>query len=106
MSNKDLVALILCFAAAVITFLLLWLVGCMMLLTMYRRKNKALRKLCNRYRAMAEANAIQLRNANMAQCLAETQAAAELARKDRELRINRELMKQFDQSRRKKGAAT
>ena len=48
MSNKDLVALILCFAAAAIIFLLLWLVGCMMLLTMYRRKNKVLRKLCKR----------------------------------------------------------
>ena len=71
-----------------------------------RRRIKALEMKCKRYRAMAKNAAAQLRRVQSAHCLAESLAEAAIASKDRELRINRELMKQFDRSRREREEGT
>lgn len=92
--------LVLCVAVPVIAVLILELAICFLLLAAYRRRNKSLRTLCGRYKVMAKTAAAQLRRAQSAHYFAETQAAAEMADKDRELKVNRELMRQYDRSRR------
>ena len=82
--------------------LILSLFVCFVRLISYRRKIAALRTLCGRYCDMAKRAEQKARRAQIAYCLAETQAAVEMAHKDRELKVNRELMRQYDRSRREK----
>ena len=86
----------------VIAALTLALALCSFLVTAYRKRNEALWTLCSRYQDMAKTAEHKARRAQIAYCLAETQAAVEMAHKDRELRINRELMRQYDRNRRGK----
>ena len=92
--------LVLWITTPVIISLILSLAVCLLLLASYRRKNKSLRTMCLRYQDMAKHAEHKARRALIAYCLAETQAAVEMAHKNRELKVNRELMKQFDRSRR------
>ena len=94
--------LVLWITTPMIISLILSLAVCMLLLASYRRKNKSLQAMCSRYQDMAKTAEYKARRAQIAYCLAETQAAVEMAHKDRELRINRELMRQYDRSRREK----
>lgn len=92
--------LVLIVTVPVIAALTLALALCSFLVTAYRRKNEALHTMCLRYQDMAKSAEQKVRRAQIAYCLAETQAAVEMAHKNRELKVNRELMKQFDRSRR------
>ena len=92
--------LVLWITTPMIISLIMSLAVCLLLLASYRRKNKSLRTMCLRYQDMAKTAEHKARRAQIAYCLAETQAAVEMAHKNRELKVNRELMKQFDRSRR------
>ena len=92
--------LVLWITTPMVISLILSLAVCFVRLISYRRKIAALRTMCSRYQDMAKHAEHKARRAQIAYCLAETQAAVEMAHKDRELKVNRELMKQFDRSRR------
>ena len=94
--------LILCLAIPLIVTLTIALTVCLILLTLYRRRNETLERQCDKYRDTARETAMKLRRVQSAHYVAETQAAAEMADKDRELKVNRELMRQLDQSRKRK----